>query len=39
MGANDLYSYYEGKLVREETDDTEHRNDFIDDISKLKRFD
>ena len=39
MGANDLYHYYEGKLVREDVDDTEHRDDFIDDISKLKRFD
>jgi hypothetical protein len=39
MAANDLYSYYEGTLVGEETDDTEHRDDFIDDISKLKRFD
>ena len=39
MGANDLYHYYDGTLVGEETDDTEHRDDFIDDISKLKRFD
>ena len=39
MGANDLYSYYEGKLVGQDVDDTEHRDDYIDDISKLKRFD
>jgi hypothetical protein len=39
MGANDLYSYYEGKLVGKEVDDSEHRDDYIDDISKLKRFD
>jgi hypothetical protein len=39
MGANDLYHYYDGTLVGEETDDTEHRDEYIDDISKLKRFD
>ena len=39
MGANDLYLYYEGTLVGKEVDDTEHRDDYIDDVSKLKRFD
>lgn len=39
MAANDLYLYYEGTLVGKEVDDTEHRDDYIDDISKLKRFD
>jgi hypothetical protein len=39
MGANDLYLYYEGKLVGQDVADTEHRDDYIDDISKLKRFD
>ena len=39
MGANDLYSYYEGKLVGQDVADTEHRDDYIEDISKLKRFD
>ena len=39
MGGNDLYHYYEGKLVGQDVDDTEHRDDYIDDISKLKRFD
>lgn len=39
MGQNDLYFYYEGKVVDEQVDDTEHRDDYIDDISKLKRFD
>jgi hypothetical protein len=39
MGANDLYLYYEGTLVGKEVDDSEHRDDYIDDISKLKRFD
>ena len=35
MGANDLYLYYEGTLVGKEVDDTEHRDDYIDDVSKL----
>ena len=39
MGANDIYLYYEGTLVGKEVDDTEHRDDYIDDVSKLKRFD
>ena len=39
LGANDLYLYYEGTLVGKEVDDTEHRDDYIDDVSKLKRFD
>ena len=39
MGANDLYLYYEGTLVGKEVDDSEHRDDYIDDVSKLKRFD
>jgi len=39
MGQNDLYFYYEGNVVDEQVDDTEHRDDYIDDISKLKRFD
>ena len=37
-GANDLYSYYEGKLVGQDVDDTEHRDDYIDDISKFRPF-
>ena len=39
LGAIDLYLYYEGTLVGKEVDDTEHRDDYIDDVSKLKRFD
>jgi hypothetical protein len=39
MGRNDLYFYYEGKVLDETTDDTEHRDDYIEDITKLKRFD
>jgi len=38
MGRNDLYFYYEGKVLDETTDDTEHRDDYIEDITKLKRF-
>lgn len=39
MGQNDLYFYYEGKVVDEQVDETEHRDDYIEDITKLKRFD
>ena len=39
MGRNDLYFYYEGKVIDETTDETEHRDDYIEDITKLKRFD
>lgn len=39
MGRNDLYFYYEGKVVDVDTDDTEHRDDYIENITKLKRFD
>jgi len=38
MGRNDLYFYYEGKVLDEQVDDTEHRDDYIEDITKLKRF-
>ncbi len=39
MGQNDLYFYYEGKVVDEQVDETEHRDDYIENITKLKRFD
>lgn len=39
MGRNDLYFYYEGKVLEEQVDETEHRDDYIEDITKLKRFD
>ena len=39
MGRNDLYFYYEGKVVDEQVDETEHRDDYIENITKLKRFD
>jgi hypothetical protein len=39
MGRNDLYFYYEGKVVDVDTDETEHRDDYIENITKLKRFD
>jgi len=39
MGRNDLYFYYEGKVLDETTDETEHRDDYIETITKLKRFD
>ena len=39
MGRNDLYFYYEGKVIDEQVDETEHRDDYIEDITKLKRFD
>lgn len=39
MGRNDLYLYYEGKVVDEDVDETEHRDDYIENITKLKRFD
>ena len=38
MGRNDLYFYYEGKVLEEQVDETEHRDDYIEDITKLKRF-
>ena len=38
MGQNDLYFYYEGKVLEEQVDETEHRDDYIEDITKLKRF-
>jgi hypothetical protein len=39
MGQNDLYFYYEGKVLEEQVDETEHRDDYIENITKLKRFD
>jgi hypothetical protein len=39
MGRNDLYFYYDGKVLDETTDETEHRDDYIETITKLKRFD
>ena len=39
MGRNDLYFYYEGKVLEEQVDETEHRDDYIENITKLKRFD
>jgi hypothetical protein len=39
MGRNDLYFYYEGKVLEEQVDETEHRDDYVENITKLKRFD
>ena len=39
LGNNDLYLYYDGTIIKDEVDETEHRDDYIDKITKLKRFD
>jgi hypothetical protein len=38
LGNNDLYLYYDGTIIRTDVDETEHREDYIDKITKLKRF-
>ena len=39
LSSNDLYLYYEGTVINEDTNDTEHRDDYVDKIIKRKRFD